>query len=182
MPIAQLVSRPGQRRKLQGQVFKKAGWRAASVVVEWGKRYRAPLCLVSDLAPDWALLPTYRRRFAIEPTFRDWKSYGWSWEQCQVTNLEHLKRLILGMALATWLTLLVGAWQVHILLSKPASGKRHTCPWAGKRSLFQLGSQRWANCFAEGLPPLLLSALPDWDAPNWSTQITAHYAHAFVFA
>lgn len=182
IPVAQLVKQRGDRRKLRGQVFKKAGWRTASVVVFWGKRFRQPLCLVSDQAPDWELIGLYRRRFPIEPTFRDWKSYGWHWEQGQVSNLEHLKRLILGMALSTWLTLLVGALQAAWLLAQPPSGKRHTRPYAAKKSLFQLGLQLWADCFALGLPPILWTFLPDWDAPNWSTQITAHHARAFVFA
>lgn len=180
--IAQLVHQRGDRRKLRGQVFKKAGWRAASVVVYWGQRFRAPLCLVSDLPPDWTRIAEYRRRFPIEPTFRDWKAYGWRWEQGQVSDLEHLKRLILGMALANWLAILVGALQAAVLLQQPASGQRRTRPWWGKKSLFQLGLQVWKDCFAEGLPPWLSAALPDWAAPNWSTQITAHHAHAFVLA
>lgn len=180
--IAQWVQRRGDRRKLRGWVFKKAGWREASIVVYWGHRYRAPLCLVSDLAPDWMRIAEYRHRFAIEPTFRDWKSYGWRWEQGQVTDLEHLKRLLLGMAMATWLTILVGAFQAQTLLAQPATGRRRTRPWWGKKSLFQLGLQLWSDCFSAGLPPLLWSALPDWQAPNWSTQITAHHAHAFLFA
>jgi hypothetical protein len=181
-PVAQLIQARGERRKLHGEVFKKAGWRAASVVVDWGKRHRAPLCLVTDLAPDWRVIARYRRRFPIEPTFRDFKSSGWHWEQGQVTCLEHLHRLLLGMALATWLTLLVGALQAAELLSQPASGKRQTRPWWGKKSLFQIGLQLWASCFAEGIAPWLWSRLPDWDAPNWSTQIGAHHLHAFIFA
>ena len=180
--LAQRVKARGERAKLAGQVFKKAGWRTASMVVYWGQRYTAPLCLVSDLPPAWTLIADYRRRFAIEPSFRDWKSYGWRWEQGQVTNLEHLKRLLLGMALATWLTLLVGALHAQSLLAQLASGKRHTRPWAGKKSLFRLGLQLWFDCFSEGLPPRLAYSLPDWNAPNWSTQITAHFAYAFIFA
>ncbi len=99
-----------------------------------------------------------------------------------MSDLEHLKRLILGMALANWLAILVGALQAAVLLQQPASGKRRTRPWWGKKSLFQLGLQVWKDCFAEGLPPWLRAALPDWAAPKWSTQITAHHAHAFVFA
>lgn len=180
--LGQRVKARGERCKLAGEVFKKAGWRTASMVVYWGQRYRAPLCLVSDLPPQWTLIAVYRRRFAIEPTFRDWKSYGWRWEQGQVTNLVHLQHLLLGMALATWLTLLLGALQAQSLLAHLASGKRHTRPFLGKKSLFRLGLQLWADCFAEGSPPRLLSYLPEWNAPNWSTQITAHFVHAFIFA
>jgi hypothetical protein len=180
--LAQLVGARGQRRKLSAQVFKKAGWRPASIVVYWGRRYPTPLCLVTDRAPDWGILAQYRHRFAIEPTFRDEKSYGWHWEQGQVTNLEHLQHLLVGMALASWLTILVGALQAHTLLTQPPSGKRHTRPPAAKQSLFQLGLQVWREYFEEGVRPWLWSALPDWEAPNWSTQITAYHVRAFVFA
>lgn len=180
--VAQLVSGRGQRRKLHGQVFKSQGWRWAYVVVQWGKRFASPLCLVSDRPLAWNLLAAYRHRFAIEPTFRDFKSAGWQWEQGQVTDPFHLSRLLLGMALATWLTVLVGALQARVLLAQPPSGQRRTVPWWGKRSLFQLGLLLWSLCFAEGLPPWLLHAFPDWGAPNWSIQCRAHHARAFVFA
>jgi hypothetical protein len=41
-PIQGLVQQPGERRKLAGQVFKRAGWRPASVVVYWGRRFGRP--------------------------------------------------------------------------------------------------------------------------------------------
>lgn len=180
-PIAQLVSRGGQRRKLRGVVFKKAGWRDASVVVYWGPSHKAPLCLVSDLAPDWGLIGLYRRRFPIEPTFRDYKSSGWQWEAGQVTDLEHLQHLLVGMALATWLTLVVGARKAVEILSQPATGKRSTRAWWGKHSLFRLGLQVWQECFSEGIPPWLWAGLPDWQAPNWSTQLSTHHSRAFLW-
>lgn len=181
-PVADLMGAKGERKKMRGQVFKKAGWREASVVVYWGRRHRTPLCLATDLAPDWVILHRYRQRFSIEPTFRDYKANGWHWEQIQCQNLAHLQVLLVGMALATCLTLLVGALQAATYLAHPSSGKRYTRPWGGKYSLFQLGLRLWHTCLAEGLPPWLGSALPDWQAPNWSTQICAHHAHAFVFA
>jgi hypothetical protein len=181
-PVSQLVTQRGQRRKLWGVVFKKMGWREAWIVAYWGRSYRGPLCLVSDLPLAWRLIGLYRRRFSIEPTFRDYKSSGWQWEQGQVTDLDHVERLLVGMAIATWLTLLVGAKQASEILSHPASGKRHTRAWWGKQSLFQLGLQLWQECFAEGIPPWLWSGLTDWQAPNWSTQLSNHDTMAFVFA
>lgn len=178
--IAELVSRPGQRRKLQGVVFKKAGWRDASVVVYWGRTQQTPLCLVSDLPPDWSLISLYRHRFVIEPTFRDDKSYGWQWEAGQVTPIDHLEHLLVGMALASWLTLIVGAHQAAEILSHAASGKRHTRSWWGKHSLFHMGLLLWQECFAEGIPPWLWSGLPDWQAPNWSAQLKVHHIQAFL--
>lgn len=179
--VAELVNRKGARQKMRAAVFKKAGWRDASVVVYWGRRHRTPLCLASDLALDWDLLHQYRQRFPIEPTFRDYKGYGWHWEQIQITNLQHLNVLLVGMAVATCLTLLVGAVQAAAYLACPASGNRHTRPWAAKYSLFQLGLRLWQACLAEGLLPVLRSTLPDWQAGNWSTQLTAHHVHAFIF-
>lgn len=180
--VASLVAQPGERRKLAGHVFKKAGWRAASVVVFWGKRQRKPLCLVSDLPPRWELVMLYRQRFPIEATFRDYKSYGWHWEQGQVRCLEHIQRLLIAMALATCLTLLLGASFASQLLARPPSGKRHTRPWFAKRSLFRLGLLRWAAWFAGDSSTPLPTALPDWHAPNWSAQYRHHFARAFVFA
>jgi hypothetical protein len=180
--VSALVPQCGDRRKLCGQLFKKAGWRTASVVAYWGRRHHQPLCLASDLKPQWQLLSLYRRRYPIEGTFRDYKAYGWQWEQGQVSNLQHMERLLVGMALATWLALLVGTQVAAEYLAQPASGRRRTRPWAGKYSLFQLGLQRLRQ-WLSGRPPHLLSArLTHWEAPNWQAHICGHHARAFVFA
>ena len=92
VPVGQLVAVPGQRCKRAGHVFKKAGFRAASVLVYWGKKHRQPLCLVSNLALSWHLLALYQRRYGIEASFRDLKSSGWHFEQGQVKDLAHRDR------------------------------------------------------------------------------------------
>lgn len=180
--VASLVSQRGARRKMVGEAFKKAGWRPASLVVYWGRRHRHPLCLASDLPARWELIALYRRRYPIEGTFRDYKSYGWHWEQGQVRCLAHIERLLVAMALATCLALLLGASFAAQLLATPASGTRHTRSWFGKRSLFRLGLLAWNACFSRRPSPPLPNALPDWLAPNWSAQFRAHHARAFVFA
>jgi len=180
--IAALVGQPNRRTKRSGQVFKKRGWRWASVVAFWGQRHRSPLCLVTSLPPRWAVIALYRRRYPIEALFRHYKSYGWQWELGQVTDLDHLERLLVGMALATWLALLVGTQVAAELLAEPTTGQRRTRPWVGKQSLFTLGLHR-LDCWLHGATDRLLAwTLADWEAPNWSTQITGHHARAFVFA
>jgi hypothetical protein len=179
--VRDLVRFPGQRKKLRGKAFKKANWRTVSVVVFWGHRHKKPLCLVSSLPPAWLLVQIYRQRFPIEGTFRDYKAYGWRWEQGQVKNLNHMERLLIGMALGTWIALMMGTWQACQILAKPATGKRRTRPWDGKMSLFQLGLALCDKGFDERLPPFLW-LLTDWLAPAWSVQIVAHHAFAFVFA
>jgi hypothetical protein len=179
--IGQLVCRVRQRAKLRGWAFKKAGWRPLSVVVFWGRRHRTPLCLVSDLAPAWPLLLLYRRRAPTEALFRHYKSYGWHWEQGQVTDLAHLERLLVGMALATWLVVMLGAQLAQQYLHRPPTGARHTRPWIGKFSLFTLGLHQARGWFQGHVRPRHPWALPDWNAPDWQIQIRNHHAFAFVF-
>lgn len=179
--LSQLVRRVRQRAKLRGCVFKKAGWRPLSAIVFWGRRHRTPLCLVSDLPAAWTLLALYRRRAPTEALFRHYKAYGWQWEQGQVTDLAHLERLLVGMALATWLVVMLGAHVAQQWLNRPPTGRRHTRPWSGKFSLFTLGLQQAHGWFLGQCTPPGQWALPDWNAPDWHIQIRNHHALAFVF-
>lgn len=181
-PLCALVRLPGQRAKLRGQVFKKRGWRPAAVLVYWGRRAREPLCLVSNLGAHWRLVHLYRQRYAIEASFRDFKSHGWRWEQGQVTDLAHVHRLLVGMALALWIALAVGTQVAREVLQQPVSGQRRTLPWEGKRSLFSLGLLRLDAWFHDHCDQPLGWHFSDWQAPNWQTQLYHHLARAFVFA
>jgi hypothetical protein len=179
-PIRALVRLRGQRRKLRGAVFTKRGWRAASVVVFWGRRHQAPLCLVSDLGAKWYVIRLYRRRYSIEATFRDYKSHGWGFEANQVLDIAHLERLLVGMALATWFALLAGTYVAQLYLQRTPT-PRYTRPWAAKRSLFTLGLDRlraWLCNLTQAVPTWRLR---DWHAPNWSDQLYFHHSRAFVF-
>ena len=182
MRLEALVPSRGRRAKGAGQVFKKRGWRAASVVVHWGPRHDTPLALVSDLPPQWALLALYRKRYPIEATLRDYKSHGWHWEQGQGTALAPVEHLLVAMALATWLTIYAGVAQATVALAQPPTGRRRTRPWLAKPSLFTLGLQWWQQRLAPNLPLRLPAALPDWQAPTWSVQITGYHAKAYIFA
>ena len=181
--IGQLVRLRGQRHKLRGMAFKKRGWRSVSVVVYWGRRHKSPLAVVSDLPPRWWLLRLYRQRYPIEAGFRDYKAAGWRWEQGQVKEIEHVKRLLVGMALATWMTLMVGGWRVREYLNAEPTGKRRTPPWEAKYSLFQHGSftlHQWlfGECPQEFF--WYLWELGGWIEHSWRESITSHHARAFV--
>ncbi len=130
------LAQRGRQIKLRGQAFKKHGWRPCSVAVRWDSPYQEPLCVVSDLPHQWALLDLYRRRFAIEASFRHDKSYGWHLEQCQVRDPAHLEHLLVGMALATWLTVLVGTQSIdQERAAHPKAAQRQQ----RKYSIFTLG-------------------------------------------
>lgn len=181
-PVVSLVPCPGSRAKRQGQAFKKRGWRSASVVALWGQGYREPLCLVTDLRPRWLVLRIYRRRYGIEALFRTYKSHGWQWEQGQVSDLVHLDHLLVAMALALWLVVVVGNKVAQEILARPATERRHTVPWVGKRSLFTLGLQRWQSMLLGRAPCPLPDRLDGWDARTWEAQITQHHAVPYIFA
>jgi hypothetical protein len=178
----QLAAWPGQRAKRRGHAFKKRGWRPASMLVYWGRRHPQRLCLVTDLRPGWYLIALYRRRYPIEATFRDYKSAGWQWEQGQVTDLAHIQRLLVGMALATWVALMVGTQVATEWLACSPTGRRRTRPWPGKYSLFHLGLQRLLKAMQCDTPFICSWVLCDWDAPDWHIQIRSHHAIAFVWA
>ena len=116
------------RFKGTGQVFKASGWRHLSVVVIQSRHTTTPLCLVTNCLPQWQLGRVYRWRYNIEAMFRDYKSQGWHWENNQVFDLEHTQRLLVGMALATWLSLMVGTQVAHEQLSQHPTGNRRTPP------------------------------------------------------
>jgi len=180
--VRQLVKYPRQRAKLTGLVFKGQGWRQASVLVFWGRHYKGPLCLVTDLGPRWAWVVLYRRRYGIEAAFRDYKTSGWRWEQGQVKALEHLNRLLVGMAIATWIALSAGSQVAAELLARPSSGKRRTRPYEAKQSLFGLGLDRLHEILSGVSQTELTWQLDHWQAPNWSQELCAHHVRAFLAA
>jgi hypothetical protein len=179
-PVSELTPKPGYRAKMRGKAFKKRGWRPVSVVAYWGKGYKTPLCLVSDLPPDYRLIHIYSRRYPIEALFRDYKSYGWHWEQGQVTDHEHMERLLVGMALATWVTLMAGTQVAAEYLSIPPTGNRRTLPWVGKYSLFHLGLHRLNKILTGSAYTPVEWRFTHWDALNWKKQIYFHHVRAYL--
>jgi hypothetical protein len=170
-----------QRYKGRGQAFKKRGWRHVSVVIYWGRRHKTPLCLVSDLPPEWDLLAIYRQRYPIEATFRDFKSAGWHWEQGQVRDVAHVARLLVGMALASWITLLIGTQVAQAHLDHAKLGQRRTLPIWGKSSLFTLGLDA-IHDFCANIRTLIWEALHlKWVDQTWQTQVYQTFAFAFIW-
>ena len=177
--VRQLVQKPGQRAKLRGKVFKKRGWRECSVVVYWGEGHQSPLCLVSDLPPKWELIKLYRRRYPIEAGFRHYKSYGWHWEQSQVQKLAHMERLLVALALATWIAVLVGTQVADEVVAAIVPGRSLRSPWAAKDSLFSLGLQRLKKAIHSVLPVRLQWDLR-WQPTNWQQQLRNYIGRAYL--
>jgi hypothetical protein len=168
------VAAPGRRWKARGRIFKDAGWRDASVVAIWAPGAKERLVVITDLPPRWEVLRHYDRRFWIEPGFRIDKSAGWQWEASQVTDLDHVERLLVAMAWATLLVLCLGLAEarsrlLHVASASPAP-RRPPKPHHARESLFTLGlrlARRWLARAA--LPPFrwLLTHLA---SPAWNTH------------
>jgi hypothetical protein len=180
--IRSLVCYAGQRAKGRYQVFKKAGWRSCSVLVLFSRHQKRPLCLVSDLRPRWDTAHLYARRYNIEAGFRDYKAHGWHWEASQVQEIEHWKRLLVIMALATWIALMAGTQMARHILGETHGHCRLTRAAPGKYSLLQLGLDLLDRLLVALHNVPLDWQLSDWNAPIWSQQIMAAHVRAFLFS
>lgn len=69
--------------------------------------------------PDPTILPRiYAKRWAIESTFRDLKSYGFDLEASRIKDVDRFNRLLIGITLAY-------GWAARIGHSLDQSGQRH---------------------------------------------------------
>lgn len=175
-----LMTKPG-RFKWRGRLFKKAGWRNATVECYWEDGHKEALFLGSSLSKSWDLVELYRKRFSIECLFRDWKSKGFQWESSQVQDFHHHQRLILMMSMATVLALCMGQAEAKELLSRPSRGVS-TRPEEAKSSLFQMGLQRMRGCMFQTLKLPQVWELPAFDSPSWIEQICQHHLSSVAVA
>jgi hypothetical protein len=183
--LRQHLPGPGRRWKARGRVFKKAGWREASVVAVWAPGQAEPLAVLTDLPPRWDVLRLYDCRFWIEPGFRNDKAAGWQWESSQVTDRAHQERLLLGMAWATLLTLCLGLQDAQARLDDLADplplGRRPPKPQPPRDSLFHLGLQVARRLLCRAARCTLRWRLTDLDAPAWYVHWQAAQAYRYIF-
>lgn len=117
-----------------GEVFKKGGWREATVTAVRRDGQPEQWLLVSDLPPGEQRALEYAVRMHIEESFRDEKSQGWQWEQSRIRDLGRAECLLLVLHLASLWCLSCGATAV-------ASGqaRRWVRPSRPAWSLFRIG-------------------------------------------
>jgi hypothetical protein len=118
---------------------------------DWCGRFWAP-----DRPADRHAWRRGRRRFWIEPTFRDWKSHGFDLEGSRLTDYPAIETLLLGMAITN-------LWLVHVGLTVRTTSRRALTDIPHKRdySLFRLGRDHLRRCQAT-----------DWPVP---VGFTVHY-------
>jgi hypothetical protein len=171
-PLAALLDAPPGLVTEAGAVFKKGGWRAATVTAIRRDGMAEAWLLLSDLPAGEQRALEYAVRMHIEQSFRDDKRHGWQWEHSRVTDPARASRLLLVLQLATLWVLSAGAGALQtgrarhwVRLSRPA--------W----SLFRIGWTWLQHAFAQGeLVPVhhRLLALPTWPTPLLGSRTLLH--------
>jgi hypothetical protein len=151
-----LAPRPGSRWWGDARVFKKSGWRAAAVAACWERGGDGPWLLVSDRPDGGRLFRRYARRVWTEELFRDEKSSGFHWERSHVTDPAHAARLVLLIALATYLALALGSRVIQAGLRRLLESTRQRM-----LSLLRIGLDWLRFCLSHDRPlPKNLSPVP----------------------
>jgi len=80
------------------------------LMADWTHNWDSPHYFVCDQPTNGYTWRWGRKRFWIEPTFRDWKSYGFDLETSHVVLEQRFDRLLLAMNVATLWLLHLGHW------------------------------------------------------------------------
>jgi hypothetical protein len=146
--LGDIPLQPGQRQAYQAvQLTQQHAFGPVNLIADWPASEEAPRYWSLDLPADRFAWRRGRKRFWIEPTFRDWKSYGFDLEATQIDDPDCLAVLVLGMSLA-------GVWMIHLGRWLTRSGGRHRLEARHKRdySLFRLGRDYVQRAFTLGWP------------------------------
>jgi len=147
-PLRDLHLQKGHRRYLQSVVLtQEHAFGSVNLIADWSPHQDSPRYWALDQAANVHAWRRGRKRYWIEPTFRDWKSYGFDLEKSKLDDAERLNVLLLGMALTTVWMIHLGDWLSH-------TGRRQELAPPGKAnySLFRLGRDYVQRCRTLGQP------------------------------
>ena len=140
----------GQRRYLQNVLLSKGcPFGPVNLVADWTHDNDHPRYVATDQHADRHTWRRGRKRFWIEPMFRDWKSYGFDLEGSQLVHHERLETLLLGMATATLWMIYVGQWVNR----------------TGRRTLLEARHKQDYSIFRLGRDYAFRSQRLDWPLP-----------------
>lgn len=112
-PLSSIKVAQWERRYVHNVTLtQQHSWANVHLMVDWTYQGDHPRYVVCHRPTGRNTWRQGRKRFWIEPTFRDWKSYGFDLESSQIEDDHHLDRLLLGMSVATLWLLLLGQWVV----------------------------------------------------------------------
>ncbi len=143
-PVAEILAhsdlRAGQVRHWEQICFTQEHRLAGlTLTIQWGVGEKQPICLISNLTGAQQPHLVYERRFWIETLFGNCKSRGFGLARTHLTEPEHIDRLMLAIAIATYVTLGLGTYLV-------LTQQTHRVDRSDRRdlSLFQIG-WRWLH-------------------------------------
>ena len=134
-PLRAIAVTHGQRRYIQDVTLtQRHAFGPVNLIADWTSNEETPRYVVTDQRTDRRAWRRGRKRFWIEPSFRDWKSYGFDLESSKLVHPDRLETLLLGMATATLWMVHVGQWVIE-------TGRRPLLEARHKRdySIFRLG-------------------------------------------
>jgi hypothetical protein len=134
-PLQAIAVTKGQRCYIQDVTLtQQHAFGPVNLIVDWPDGEESPRYVVTDQRADRQAWRRGRKRFWIEPFFRDWKSYGFDLESSKLVHPQRLETLLLGMATATLWLVHVGQWVIE-------TGRRHLLEARHKHdySIFRLG-------------------------------------------
>ena len=144
--LADLGVQTGQRRYLnQVYLTQHHNFGPVNLIADWAPNQDSPRYWALDQPADAQAWRRGRKRFWIEPTFRDWKSYGFDLEHSQIDDPDRLEVLLLGIACTTLWMLYLGDWLTrhgHVKLLAPVHRNDY--------SLFRLGRDYLQRAFTMG--------------------------------
>jgi hypothetical protein len=134
-PLRAIAVPRGERRYLQNVTLTRDhAFGPVNLIADWTSNEDAPRYVVVDQQADRYAWRRGRKRFWVEPFFRDWKSYGFNLEDSKLVHPHRLETLLLAMATTTLWMLHVGLWVIE-------TGRRRLLEAPHKRdySIFRLG-------------------------------------------
>jgi hypothetical protein len=149
-PLQAIAVTRGQRRYIQDVTLtQKHAFGPISLIADWTRNEDTPRYVVTDQRADRYAWRRGRKRFWIEPFFRDWKSYGFDLESSKLVHPFRLETLLLGMATATLWMVHVGQWMIE----------------TDRRPLLEAHHKRDYSIFRLGRDYTFRSQVMDWPLP-----------------
>jgi hypothetical protein len=158
-PLSAIAVAQGQRHYVQGVTLtQKHAFGPVNLMIDWTDNTETARYVVTDQRADRYTWRRGRKRFWIEPFFRDWKSYGFDLEGSQLLHAHRLETLLLGMATATLWLIHVAQWVIQ----------------TGRRSLLEARHKQDYSIFRLGRDYACRSQWLDWPLPIGFTVSHAH--------
>lgn len=103
----------GERRYWQRvYITHKYTFGPVNLIGDWSPNQTSARFWVLDMKADGQAWRRGRKRYWIEPTFRDWKSYGFDLEESKIDDDVRLNRLLFYFSVATLWIIHVGDWLI----------------------------------------------------------------------